>query len=117
LSTDKIVTIPDELSAFELLQSKAYKPGEYMYEFSFLYRRRDCEDLKGKLEEFYAFAKPLFDLKAKLWAAGGRMTMNIATGEIKSELLEEYKEVEQQLDLQIALIKREIFGEQHDYRS
>ena len=117
MSINKTTVIPDALCAFELSKLEKHRAEHYRYLFLSPYTLMYNKNIRDKMAEFHAAARPLFDLKAKLWALGGRLTMNTHTGEIKSELLDDYKTADEQLDCQIEALKKLIFGEQHDYRS
>ncbi len=114
MNTTKTTVIPDALSAFELSKVEKRRAEHCRYLFLPSHSLRSYENLRDKMAEFHAASGPLFDLKAKLWALGGRLTMNVKTGEIKSELLGDYKLADDALNCQIELLKNEIFGEQHD---
>lgn len=114
MSTHKTTVIPDALSAFELSKVENHRAERYRYLFlsprTLMYQAGP----QDKMNEFLAAAGPLLELKAKLWALGGRLTMNVSTGEIKSELMDEYKLFDETLSHYIELMKNDIFGEQHD---
>ena len=115
MSIDKTTVIPDAFSAFELSKVRGHSAESYKYLFLSPYTLRSDKNLRDNLAAFHAAAKPLFDLKAKLWALGGRLTMNADTGEIRSELLDDYRAADEQLDYLIEALKKSIFGEQNEH--
>lgn len=108
------VIVQDAVTAYELVRLGAYDPETSDYEFSFLPTATLAKEHTKKLVEFCAASKPFMELKAKLWAAGGSITFNPATGEVYSELLEDYVEADKRLDACIDLLQFQIFGGQND---
>jgi hypothetical protein len=53
------------------------------------------------------------EIRAKIWAVGSCLILNSSTGEIYSELLEDYVDLDEKLDSCIDNLWFQIFGRQH----
>jgi hypothetical protein len=93
-----IVIVQDAATAYEFVRQLVYDPGQ-----------DNC-----KLEEFRIAAEPFMEIRAKIWAVGSCLILNSSTGEIYSELLEDYVDVDEKLASCIDNLWFQIFGRQHD---